>query len=575
MNLSLLGFGQAQTIRRMLGLGFAVLILLLLQAGFVGWASISNLSDEVNAAFFHANEVTQQSALFSHVITQEVQSATTYLADGDPASETKFHNLGLEAHGLHRTFTSRRSDLAGEVANTVQVDQRLAEVENAFAIAHRLADMGRVDESRAQAKIAGKLVDDLLAELQRVDRANNLAFVRASRSFNEHAMRRTALLLGVILFALLLALVTVVRTSREIGRPLRYLVRHAIQLSRGNLRNRTGTQGMPGEFRTLAEAMNHASDSLSRVVAGAASTADDVARSAGDLASASKQIADSAGQVAEAVSEVSFGAESQVRQLQKVNDALDGIRTRADNMAAGAGEVHALAGAIESEAEAKRAEIDRALQILLDVRTIVQRAAAEVSGLTATAAEINNFVVSVSRIAEQTNLLALNASIEAARAGPAGKGFAVVAAEVAKLAEQTQVAADDVVRLTEAVTSRVTTTSRAMEGSATHVVEIERVGRDLNNALTTIVTAAERTRTSAASVTTAANDNLRAVEIAAQNLGLIARTAEGHAAAAMQVSASTEEQSAACEQMTTASTHLLVGSRELKGLVGGLQTAAA
>jgi methyl-accepting chemotaxis protein len=568
-------FGQTQTIRRMLGLGFAVLILLLVQAGFVGWASISNLSDEVTATFRHANDVTHQSASFSHAITQEVQAATTYLADGDRSSEEQFHALGLQAHGLHRTFTSRRSDLAGEVANTVMVDQRLAEVENAFAVAHRLADLGRTEESRAQAKVAGNLVEQLLFELQRVDKANNLAFARAAQALNEHAMRRTALLLGVIAFALVLALVTVIRTSREIGRPLRYLVRHAIQLSRGNLRNRTGTQGMPGEFRMLAEAMNHASDSLSRVVAGAATTADDVARSAGDLASASKQISESAGQVAEAVSEVSQGAETQVKQLQKVSDALDGIRARADNMAAGAGEVHALAGAIESEAEAKRSEIDRALQILIDVRTIVQTAAHEVSGLTATAAEINSFVVSVSRIAEQTNLLALNASIEAARAGPAGKGFAIVAGEVAKLAEQTQTAADDVVRLTEAVTSRVTTTSRAMEGSATHVGEIERVGRELNSALTTIVAAAERTRTSAASVTSAANENLRAVEVAAQNIGMIARTAEGHAAAAMQVSASTEEQSAACEQMTTASSQLLVGSRELKGLVGGLQTAAA
>jgi methyl-accepting chemotaxis protein len=568
-------FGQSQTIRRMLGIGFGMLILLLLQAGFVGWASISNLSDEVGSTFKHANEVTQQSARFAHVITQEVQAATTYLADRDPAAEADFRRLGLEAHSLHRTFTSRRADLAGEVANTVVVDTRLAEVENAFAIAHRLTDLGRDQEAREQSRAARRLVSQLLVELQRVDRANNLAFIRASDSLNDHAMRRTALLISVIGFALLLAVIIVMRTSREIGRPLRSLVRHAVQLSRGNLQNRTPTPGMPGEFRTLAEAMNHASESLSRVVAGAADTADDVARSAGDLASASKQISDSAGQVADAVGEVSLGAETQVQQLKKVNDALDGIRTRADNMVAGAGEVHALAGAIESEAEAKRADISRALQILLDVRNIVQTAATEVSGLTTTAAEINNFVVSVSRIAEQTNLLALNASIEAARAGPAGRGFAVVAAEVAKLAEQTQTAADDVVRLTEAVTMRVTTTSKAMEGSAYHVEEIERVGRELSGALATIVAAAERTRSSAASVTSSAQENVKAVEGAAHNLGLVAKTAEGHAAAAMQVSASTEEQSAACEQMTSASTQLLVGSRQLKGLVGGLRTAAA
>ncbi|HET6781116.1 MAG TPA: methyl-accepting chemotaxis protein, partial [bacterium] len=300
--------------------------MLLLAAGAVGWISLTSMADQVTETLADAQYDAKQASDFSNVVTQEIQAANTYLSDQDAKSDAEFRRLGWEAHRLHRSFNSKGHIHPDQIARTVAIDTTLARVESAFALSHRLTDLGRLDDAHAEAQNARKLVPSLLEQLTGLEQSRAKELAQMSRELRGQSVARSRLLVSVIVVATLLAIMIVVRTGRAVGRPLRLLVRHAVQLSHGDLQQRTDGE-MPGEFRTLADAMNHATIALSRIAMGAAKTADEVAQSASDLASASKQISASAGEVADAVEEVSHGAESQVTQLRQVNEALDGIRT--------------------------------------------------------------------------------------------------------------------------------------------------------------------------------------------------------------------------------------------------------
>jgi methyl-accepting chemotaxis protein len=137
---------------------------------------------------------------------------------------------------------------------------------------------------------------------------------------------------------------------------------------------------------------------------------------ASGMAAAARQVSSAAGDLSGGTSDVAASVEETLSSLEEMRASI----------AANAG------NSVQMEDMANRAADDAA------------ESGRSVEGTVAAMRAIAQKITVIEEISHQTNLLALNAAIEAARAGEHGRGFAVVAAEVRKLAERAQNAAQDI-----------------------------------------------------------------------------------------------------------------------------------
>lgn len=201
------------------------------------------------------------------------------------------------------------------------------------------------------------------------------------------------------------------------------------------------------EIGELLDYLKGTVDKLKEVISSVTSAADNIASASEQMSSSSQQMSEGSTEQAASAEEVSSSMEQMAANIQQNTD-----------------------NAQQTEKIASKAAED------------VQEGSRAVNQTVDSMKKIAEKITIIGEIARQTNLLALNAAVEAARAGEHGKGFAVVAAEVRKLAERSQVAANEINELSSSSVAIADKSGKLLEQIVPNIQNTSRLVQEISAA---------------------------------------------------------------------------------------------
>jgi methyl-accepting chemotaxis protein len=248
------------------------------------------------------------------------------------------------------------------------------------------------------------------------------------------------------------------------------------ELAEGNLTAQIAT-ALSGEFDSLRQNFNMASEKLNAVMMGVVEHAATIQNETSEISQASDNL--------------SRRTEQQAATLEETAAAIDQLTASVRS----ASELSALASKMVADAK----------QSAEKSGVVVRDAVKAMDEIADSSSKISKITSVIDEIAFQTNLLALNAGVEAARAGEAGRGFAVVASEVRALAQRSSEAAREIAELISASSSQVTR-GVGLVGQAGRALEaIDGAVSEIHLRVTEIATSSREQATGLAEINLAVN----------------------------------------------------------------------
>lgn len=532
-------------IGRRLGLGFGLVVFLLIGTGYFGYRGVKELSE--TASFMVSGD--GQQALNMEGLHAEINSLRRYEKDfflnvDDPQMRTKYlgeWNFAREEALKHLELAVAATKVTGEDISERPVREALESYRREFLQLGRRIDVGELKDSEAAnkafephkagirelellvAKIADKHAEDVTANIPQ------LAAITGST---------VNLVVGIVLAASLLGLVVAVVITQSIARPVGELTAAASRIATGDLaiEVRVASKDEIGELATsframvvylrdtaavaeeialgdlrtvvrpksekdvLGNAFEKMLGNLRGIITNIHSGAEQMASASAQIAATSEQTARNNESAAAAVEEttstmhemsaniqsVAKNSQSQASSVTQTSASVEQMAASIQRIATTVQQFVVLSQNTRKAVDGGLDSVGKSVKGMDEINHAIGRSSDTILALGGRVEDIGKIVDVIDEIAEQTNLLALNAAIEAARAGELGLGFAVVAEEVRKLAERSGRSTKEIAELIGGIQKEAQAAVRLMEKSTQLVEKGVEMGRQVGASLSTI-----------------------------------------------------------------------------------------
>jgi methyl-accepting chemotaxis protein len=504
-----------------LGLGFAVVLVLLTAMLLLGMSSLSRIGSRTHDIVNDKNvKIAAANNMVDNVRSITLALTTMIVVPSTPQMDAELEKIGeaRKKYGAAKEVLMKHMTDDKEKQLMAAVDEAL---KSGAAKNNQLVQLRKDGEIQDATEFLIKETGPSLAVVLKALDAFMAYETTLSKEANEDveqvytSSQTMMLILGVAAIAIGAAVAWFI--TRSITAPLNKAVDVAETVASGDLSSHIEVRS-GDETGRLLQALKAMNDSLLNVVSQVRTGTDEISTASGEIAAGNLDLSSRTEQQASSLEET---ASSMEQLTSTVKQNADNAR-QANTLARSASEVAVKGGDIVSQVVHTMGTINDSSRKIVDIISVIDG------------------------IAFQTNILALNAAVEAARAGEQGRGFAVVASEVRNLAQRSAAAAKEIKGLIDASVANVETGSRLVN--------------DAGQTMGDIVSSIQRVTDIMGEITSASQE---------QTLGI-----EQINAAITQMDEVTQQNAALVEEAAAASQSMQEQAANLATVVGFFKTGA-